>query len=631
MVAAMGVALISSASATPYPHEPIDAIDVGAAIADSENSTITVTVTLKLRDADGMQRLIESVSTPGTPQYRQFLTPEQFRARFGPTADSIAALRQHFQALGLTVTQSAAAQLHVTGSAVAIEKAFAVQLHSYEVAATDSAPAYRFRAPVGAPQLPATISGAVQAVFGLDTRPRFTPHLRQSPHLPKGLANTPKTPDLPGLWTVVDFSQYYDVDALYATGLTGQGRTLGIVTLANFTPSDAFGYWAALGLNVNANRLTIVNVDGGPGAPSDESGSPETTLDVQQSGGIAPRANIVVYQAPNNSQGFIDAFAVAIDSNRADTVSTSWGLWEFFDSADPFGNGPVTDPTNGQQTTILQAFSDLLAQAALQGQSMFAASGDNGAFDSTGPLPLNQFNPVLSIDDPAAQPLMTAAGGTTLPGKQLFNNGSQVTIGQEQGWGWDYLIPVCKSLGFDPVSCGIFPAGSGGGVSVYFPRPFYQQGIAGMSDTIAGQTLFDLSQSPPAVIVQLPAGFAGRNIPDLSFNADPETGYIIPYTSNHSGFQVLEFIGGTSFVAPQLNGVTALYVQALNHRVGLFNGPLYTVARSPKAYNGVRPPLRDIRQGDNWYWNAGKGYDQVTGLGVPDVAALLGAFAELGH
>jgi hypothetical protein len=67
--------------------------------------------------------------------------------------------------------------------------------------------------------------------------------------------------------------------------------------------------------------------------------------------------------------------------------------------------------------------------------------------------------------------------------------------------------------------------------------------------------------------------------------------------------------------------VTALYGQALNQRVGLFNGSLYTVARSSKAYNGARPPLRDIRQGDNWYWNCGKGYDQVTGLGVPDVAA----------
>ena len=92
---------------------------------------------------------------------------------------------------------------------------------------------------------------------------------------------------------------------------------------------------------------------------------------------------------------------------------------------------------------------------------------------------------------------------------------------------------------------------------------------------------------------------------------------------------VLNFFGGTSFVAPQLNGVTALYVQALHQRIGLFNAPLYSIAGSANAYNGSKPALRDIHQGDNWFWQARQGYDQTTGLGVPDVANLLAAFAEL--
>ena len=100
--------------------------------------------------------------------------------------------------------------------------------------------------------------------------------------------------------------------------MTGAGRTIGILTFAAFTPSDAFAYWAALGLKVNPNRIQIVNVDGGPGAPSDASGSLETTLDVEQSGGIAPGANIIVYQAPNTLANFVDVFAAAIDANKAD-------------------------------------------------------------------------------------------------------------------------------------------------------------------------------------------------------------------------------------------------------------------------------------------------------------------------
>ena len=81
------------------------------------------------------------------------------------------------------------------------------------------------------------------------------------------------------------------------------------MTLAAFTPSDAYKYWQAVGLKVSQNRIRIVNVDGGPGAPSDASGSIETTLDVEQSGGIAPGAKVIVYQAPNTNQGFVDVVA----------------------------------------------------------------------------------------------------------------------------------------------------------------------------------------------------------------------------------------------------------------------------------------------------------------------------------
>jgi kumamolisin len=643
LATAVAAALVGAASAAPYPHGPVAAADVGPSANFAENTRITVTVALRLRDTTQMEQLIESVYTHGSPNYHQFLTPEQFRAQFGPSPAAIAAVSRHFEAQGLTVTRAATAQLHVTGTAAQIERAFAVQLHSFEVAGKGTTPGYRYRAPVSEPQIAPAIASSVRAVLGLDTRPRFAPHLRHALRAPlrqpapEGSTNTT---DPPGLWTVQDFAEYYDVNPLYKQGLTGKGSTVGIVTLASFTPSDAFFYWNSLGLKVNPNRITEVQVDGGSGPPSDASGSDETTLDVQQSGGLAPGARIIVYEAPNTNQGFVDAFAAAIDSNKADTVSTSWGEWEGFDGPDPvIGNGPVTDPVTGQQTTIIQATDDLLAQAALQGQSWFASSGDFGAYDADNSLPIVpspgqpvSFNSVLSVDDPAMQRFITAAGGTTLPGLQVYqgptpNSRININVAQEQAWGWDYLEPLCSALQLDPISCGIFPIGSGGGVSIYVARPFYQLFTPGMALTQPGQTLSELTPPPPQALFVLPAGFAGRNVPDLSTNADPQTGYIIPYTSDRDGFEVLQG-GGTSFVAPELNGVANLFVQALHHRIGLLNPALYFI-QATGGYGGRHAPLRDIKRGDNWFWSGHAGYDQVTGVGVPDVANLLDAFEDL--
>jgi kumamolisin len=638
LATAVAGALVGIASAAPYPHRATPAaVDLGEAAATAGNTQMTVTVSLKLGHEDQLEPLIESVYRQGSPHYHQFLTPQQFRAQFGPSAETVASVTHYFESAGLQVTRSSTAQLQVSGSVAAVERAFAVKLHGYAVPATATAPGFQYRAPLAGPQLPAAVSGSVHGVFGLDSRPRFFPHVRSATtgrlQPRSGGAQAGSTSNPFGSLTVTDFAQQYDVTPLYQQGVDGHGRTIGIVTLAAFTPSDAFAYWGALGLNVSSKRLREVMIDGGPGKPSDDSGSLETTLDVEQSGGIAPGAKLIVYEAPNTNQGFINAFAAAIDSNAADTVSTSWGEWELFDTPNNvFDNGPVTDPVTGRVTSIIQSFNDLLIQAALQGQSMFAAAGDSGAWDEVGEVP-PQFSNVLSVDDEAVQPFITAMGGTTLPGKQLYGlpDGSTLTINlhKEQAWGWDYLEPLCKALDLTVDACGIFPGGGGGGVSVFFHRPFYQQLVPGMANSVAGQAMYDESQTPPQLVVALPAGFRGRNVPDISLNSDPQTGYVVAYTSNVSGFSFQTFWGGTSFASPQMNGVTALLSQATHHRVGLLNVPLYLLAAGG-GYHGSNAPLRDITTGDNWYWNAHPGYDQATGLGVPDVANLLDALRDFG-
>ena len=321
----------------PYPTaETPRAVDLGAMTAQLGRAVpVTVTVVLSLRNLSEAEELMGAVSTPGSPQYHKFLTSEQFVERFAPTNAEVASAIATLARYGLVAQRATATTLRVTGMPTDMERAFGVSLHKYSVAAHGNAPGYSYHAPLSHLAVPSELAGHVSGIFGLDTRPALRPHhVAAPPALAKARANAPSAKPAPGLTnplgflTVQDFVEQYDVQPLYNHGITGKGRTLAIMTFASFTPSDAFYYWqTVLGLNVDPDRITIVNVDGGSGPPSDASGSDETTLDVQQSGGIAPGADIIVYEAPNTNQGFVDVYAAAIEANRAQSISISWGFW----------------------------------------------------------------------------------------------------------------------------------------------------------------------------------------------------------------------------------------------------------------------------------------------------------------
>jgi subtilase family serine protease len=626
----------ASHPALPIPNAATPkAVDRGP-LKTQSGTPLSVTVALRLPKLNEAEELLISLHTRGDAQFHKFLTPAQFTARFAPTNAEVARVIASLAKYGLTAERTSATTLKVTGLPADMERAFAVSLHSYEVPAHGDVAGYTFHAPLSRATIPSEISASVAAVVGLDSRPSYRPNHRTAP-LALRRSRTNAKPagsgNPPGFLTVTDFANQYDVQPLYNSGVSGNGRTLGIVTLASFTPSDAFAYWSALGLSVDPSRITIVNIDGGPGAPSDASGSLETTIDVEQSGGIAPGANVIVYQSPNTNQGFVDNFAAAIESNTADSISVSWGFWEWYQNLE---NSPVTDPITGQTVGITDAFHELFVQAAIQGQTLFAASGDGGAYDinrdfgCTPPV----CSLTLSVDNPAGDSAITAAGGTTLAGTQEFCLNAACTppfytvnIPNERVWGWDYLEGFCAAIGLDPISCGIFPAGSGGGVSIIFEKPAYQNLIAGTRHSPMGQNWDILGQ----LVYALPGNYPGRNVPDVSFNADPETGYVIYYTSEPSGvFGVQTFFGGTSFVGPQLNGVTALLGESLHSRIGLLYFPLYDLAFSKNGYKGSSPSFHAIKDGDNWFYFGRNGYNLGAGLGTLDVAnfaeALRGLF-----
>ena len=622
--------LYSQQTWLPYPDPTApEPVDLGPLAAQAGSTPISVTLSLPLRGPSEAESLMTALHTPGNPQFHKFLTASEFAARFGPSEADVAKVISQLAAYQLSAKQTNLTTLRVTGVPVNMERAFAVSLHAYQVPAHGSVRAYTFHAPVGHPSIPSEMVGSVASVIGLNSRPGFRSHVRTVPARVRASRRNVKSAaggNSPGFLTVTDLANQYDIEPLYKQGITGKGRTIGIIALASFTPSDAFAYWKAVGLSVDPNRIQIVNVDGGPGAPSDESGSDETTLDVEQAGGIAPGAHIIVYQAPPSGQGFIDAFAAAVDNNLAESVSVSSGLWEWFNNL-----SSVVDPITGQPANMVQAFHEVFLRAAIQGQTLFAASGDAGAYDLNGDLgctpttPLFTCNLTLSVDSPASDPAITAAGGTTLPGTQTFCLNAkctqvyQVNISSESVWGWDYLAGLCVALGVpDPVACGIFPAGSGGGVSILFARPDYQETMPGLRHSEQSQTYVINGK----LIHSLPGNFIGRNVPDVSFNADPMTGYQVYYTSSHLGFVILPFVGGTSFVAPQLNGVAALIGQSVNGRIGLLNYPLYALAHASKGYKGGQPPLRAISTGDNWFYFGRNAYGQGAGLGTLDVANL---------
>ncbi len=633
---ALGLAGAAIASAPPR------AIDIGELKAQAARTPISVTVALALPSLSEAESLMRALNTPGDAQYHRFLSAGEFEARFAPSGARVAQAVAGLARYGLAAERTTATTLRVTGLPADMERAFAVNLHRYEVAAHDGAAGYTFHAPLGRPRVPAELAGLVAGVVGLDSHPSLHPHLASAPRMlvrRSRDAGAATTGNPFGQLTVADFASQYDVQPLYDRGVLGSGRTVGILTFANFTPSDAFAYWSAVGLAVNQNRITVVPVDGGAGAPSDASGSDETTLDVEQSGGVAPQAHILVYHAPNSSQALVDIFAQAVSDNTADSLSMSWGQWEWFDNT---GNSPVIDPATGRTVGVTQAVHELLVRAAIQGQSVFTSAGDGGAYEVNHDLGcFGPYSPqmatsctlTLSVDYPASDPAITAAGGTTLPGVQEYCLTTACTppyypvaIAHEQAWGWDYLEGLCAAEGTpDPVACGIFGTGGGGGVSVMFAQPEYQRDVAGVQSSQRHQLFRAGSSYVQADGIEpfyfLPPLFQGRNIPDVSLNADPETGYSIYYTSDVNGFKVLTYIGGTSFVAPQLNGIAALLGQYNEgRRVGLLNAAFYLLAQGGHGFPRLGPALQPIAYGDNWFYSGGDAYSPAAGLGTLDVA-----------
>ena len=597
--------------------------------ASNPGQTVNVTLVLGLHNQDALEKFIYSTVTRGSPSFHRFLTTAQFADRYGASAGEIAGVQAFLKQQGLTQVELLPNHLaiKVNGTIGQFNAAFHTSIHDYR--ASDGS---TFHQPNATPTVPAALAGTLVVASGLSSEARYHSH-RVSAILPpqpgpsanalaKGAApattctGNPTATCTVGEFTVGDVANRYNINPLYKLGVNGKGSTVGIATLADFIPADAYAYWSAIGLSVKPNRITQVHVDGG-GPLSGPAGSGETSLDVEQSGGVAPWADIIVYDAPNTDAGFFDVFNRAVSDNKVDSLSVSWGSPEIFYFPQLNGGVDFTDE--------LRAFHQVFLEAAAQGISMFATSGDSGAYDtvrSLGGLPTDPVPPPLTADAPGSDPFITTAGGTTVPFSYSFSGGPTASLTRESVWGWDYIASYFQTnFGVD-VTDAVFSVGGGGGVSVFWQLPRYQLFTGGIRRSEKNQTLL----FPPfGINYTLPANYRGRNEPDVSLNADPETGYSL--VSSLDGPGLLTFFGGTSFVAPQLNGISALLRQSSHGRVGFWNPQVYAL-QNIFGY-GPFSAFNDIRSGDNWFYVGKPGYEPGAGIGtlnVSNLAVFLGVF-----
>jgi len=588
-------------------------VDMGLADA---SATQRFTLSLAVRNQAALDAAVAAVGDPTSPSFRKFITPAQFAAAYGQPASAVAQVTSFLRAQGFTVDDVAANNLliSVIGTNAQIAATFGTAMHNYSLNGVV------YQAPAGAAKIPAAIAGVTTVVGGLSSRALAHSHAAVIPHTGALAGDVPSQsvalpsdvapPSGPGSYTVTDFAAKYNVNPLYAKGVTGAGKTIGIATLASYDQADAYAYWNQVGLTVSPTRITDVPVLGGanPADGPGSGGAGETTLDIEQSGGIAPGADIRVYIAPNTNAGFLQVFSKPIQDNIVDVLSISWGSPEIFSSPKE-----------------LEAFEVVFKQAALQGIPIIAASGDAGAYDINRDYTYPDCTTQLTVDFPASSPNVLAAGGTTLPNTVMHLHGP-VTVSAERPWGWDYLRDYITtnfgpSYGTSLYYANYFAVGGGGGVSVNYAVPAWQKGLTGVQTSAPGQVL---SCDPtfigdPAgqyeVLATLPYGAAGRNVPDIALNADPYSGYSEFFAGGWGTGS-----GGTSFVAPQLNGVLTLITAGLNGRVGPINPQLYAAFKA-KGY-AAGSPFKAITTGDNEYYKAGPNYNPASGLGSLDVSAL---------
>lgn len=528
-------------------HVPAIVKHINSAAPLRRGTPLRLAIGLPLRHTNELDGLLRNICNPASPDYHRYLTVAEFTARFGPDESDYQAVIQFARAhhLAIAATHPNRLVLDVVAPVENVEQAFAVHFSSY----------YRpdgsgvFFAPDVEPSVPDEIP--ILDVSGLSNYQPPRAMVRQSDAI-QSWSETPWFGSGPA-------SSYIggDFRAAYAPGvsLTGAGQSVGLVEFDGFYTNDITNYEGNSGLAPVPVQTVLLDDFNGVPLTGTEAANIEVALDIEMAMAMAPKlASIISYEAgPSGVPN--DVLNRIVTDDTAAQISCSWS----------WGGGPTA------------ATDQIFQEMAAQGQSFFCASGDSGAYVA-GAID----NPGRELT-PVDNPYLTSVGGTA-----LLTTGALGSWVSEQVWA---------------VSNG---DGSSGGISSYYPIPYWQQGVSMAAN--GGSTNM-------------------RNIPDVALTAQN-----VYADYNNGSWSVLS---GTSCAAPLWAGFTALVnQQAANYgipSVGFLNPALYALGQGTN-YNSV---LHDITAGSNT--NGGStneffavpGYDLCTGWGTPAGAALINALAPM--
>lgn len=618
------------------------------------SARMSVEVALAPRNAAGLARSLKAQYTKHSGSYHKWLRTGSFDARYAPTRATRAAVRAYLRSQGLTVVASSSPFLvRAVGSSQQVATAFRTTLSTYR-----DPRGVRYFANSRPVEMPAAIASHAYGVIGLTNTVREHTSIMRAPRSTRGAGrmhpadSTCQTPYpteqqlANALLGISGFPFGYgggpgcngltpsQTNSLYEAPHVGpQGKGVGVniavFELSAYQASD-INTWANTFYGPSYNPpLVNVNVDGGPlnvQCPAGDfcppfingyAGDIEVDADIETQLAMSPDvSNLIVYNAPNDFSGQteLDEYTQIANDNTADSISSSWAVCE-----------------NDVTGAYAQAENVVFEQMAMQGQSMFGAEGDTGAFSCI----RSDGTTIFNVLDPPSQPWVTSVGGTSF---ENFNPGSNPApaypANTETIWN---VLNLCNSgPGSDGLTGFQWCAGGGaggGGNSEWWGRPFYQHG-PGVSNS------FSTAGNGTTQCALAAVGTPCREDPDISANADEFTPYAEYCTGNantpfsvcgtFSQFQNVPGwfgIGGTSLSSPVWSGIAADRDSFDGVRSGNLNPLLYRLYKiNPGHY------FHDINgagqvENNNGYFPTVPGYDLATGIGTPRMNHLItGAF-----
>jgi subtilase family serine protease len=567
--------------ATPEPYmtmldnrpDAVVAIDEGDA---DPSRALRMQVHLAPRNEKKLDRLLDALQDPSSPDYRRWLSSAEYERHFGPTQEDVDAVTRWLAAQGFNVKFASASQARIAfeGTVANARRAFRVRI----AGSRDG----KYFGNAGDPMVPASLAAKISHVAGL--------HNLDASYMNVKIPDSHNNQLDEGHFGPPDVWRYHNEQPLLDTGMNGAGQCVAVLNGSDVDQESLALFNGFMGLPplVSGQNYDVVYPDGPPGIapPIGTSGAEaysEAILDIQWSHGIAPGAQIVLYAGNYPSlgtQGLVNTLIAATTDNRCAAIAISWAQC-------------------GQSKSFFRMLDKHYKRGAAQGQSIFVATGDVGVAGPTNGKRGCQVPPKPNIEENAGSPNVTAVGATMIRGAQYDEAGYVVGVGVPAEEVWYFNIQ------------GFIQSATTGGLSKVFKRPKFQKGVQGLKGK---------KRAVPDICL-------GGGVP-----ANPGYWTCLDfglYRGLPAEGPSCTTSGGTSVVPPQYGGIIAIIASKIG-RVGNINTTLYAMAKA-NVGDPAGVGIRDVTVGHNSYapltgYDAGPGFDLASGWGSIDITAFVNAF-----